>query len=418
MSGVAQPAAAHGWIARHGWLMAAVWLVFLAFPVLAVVSDDTGRPTKIAAIALMALFSIVYVDGFRRQGERESQALSDTNRLSYDWVADGSSGAAHFAVMIALAVVTYAVAGHAALGMTPYVVALAVFHFTWPMAWAVAVAGVVVNLAVPAATSDLDVLWFYAIIAASVGASTLLIRAVETNQFEQAQLRTRLALSDERGRVARDVHDVLGHSLTAMILKTELCRRLLDGVEAEDQAQRARLDACRAQLEELESVGRSALAEIRSTVGGLRAADLADELTVARSVLVPALGRLLALRLRLRSEATGPAVVAVSVTTRLAVRVRPPATAVTTMVRLVDKPPMPTSAVTVPFTLVTVPLGAAVAPLSTVMVTPVFGSTLRLASSAVTVAVTCSAPVLTIVGELSVRMRSEGRTVEPPVDVT
>ena len=285
MSGVAQPAAAHGWIARHGWLMAAVWLVFLAFPVLAVVSDDTGRPTKIAAIALMALFSVVYVDGFRRQGERESQALSDTNRLSYDWVADGSSGAAHFAVMIALAVVTYAVAGHAALGMTPYVVALAVFHFTWPMAWAVAVAGVVVNLAGPAATGDLDVLWFYAIIAASVGASTLLIRAVETNQFEQAQLRTRLALSDERGRVARDVHDVLGHSLTAMILKTELCRRLLDGVEAEDQAQRARLDACRAQLEELESVGRSALAEIRSTVGGLRAADLADELTVARSVL-------------------------------------------------------------------------------------------------------------------------------------
>ena len=285
MSGVAQPAAAHGWIALHGWPMAAVWLVFLAFPVLTVVSDDTGRPTKIAAIALMALFSVVYVDGFRRQGERESQALSDTNRLSYDWVADGSSGAAHFAVMIALAVVTYAVAGHAALGMTPYVVALAVFHFTWPMAWAVAVAGVVVNLAVPAATSDLDVLWFYAIIAASVGASTLLIRAVETNQFEQAQLRTRLALSDERGRVARDVHDVLGHSLTAMILKTELCRRLLDGVEAEDQAQRARLDACRAQLEELESVGRSALAEIRSTVGGLRAADLADELTVARSVL-------------------------------------------------------------------------------------------------------------------------------------
>ncbi|MEZ5279138.1 MAG: histidine kinase [Acidimicrobiales bacterium] len=282
---MAQPAAAHGWIARHGWLMAAVWLVFLAFPVLTVVSDDTGRPTKIAAIALMALFSVVYVDGFRRQGERESQALSDTNRLSYDWVADGSSGAAHFAVMIALAVVTYAVAGHAALGMTPYVVALAVFHFTWPMAWAVAVAGVVVNLAVPAATGDLDVLWFYAIIAASVGASTLLIRAVETNQFEQAQLRTRLALSDERGRVARDVHDVLGHSLTAMILKTELCRRLLDGVEAEDQAQRARLDACRAQLEELESVGRSALAEIRSTVGGLRAADLADELTVARSVL-------------------------------------------------------------------------------------------------------------------------------------
>lgn len=72
MSGVAQPAAAHGWIARHGWLMAAVWLVFLAFPVLTVVSDDTGRPTKIAAIALMALFSVVYVDGFRRQGERES----------------------------------------------------------------------------------------------------------------------------------------------------------------------------------------------------------------------------------------------------------------------------------------------------------------------------------------------------------
>src|SRR5690606_26924226 len=120
------------------------------------------------------------------------------------------------------------------------------------------------------------------------GVAAMLIRSVETAQSRQADLRTQLALSDERNRVARDVHDVLGHSLTAIVLKAELCQKLLDGVDPDDAGSRATISTCREQLGELRGVGRGALAEIRATVGGLRAADLADEVTVARAVLADA----------------------------------------------------------------------------------------------------------------------------------
>jgi two-component system sensor histidine kinase DesK len=71
-------------------------------------------------------------------------------------------------------------------------------------------------------------------------------------------------------------------------LKVELCQRLLEQVEPDDTAGREAIKVCRGQLAELDSIGRGALAEIRSTVGGLRAANLADEVTAARTVLADA----------------------------------------------------------------------------------------------------------------------------------
>ena len=126
------------------------------------------------------------------------------------------------------------------------------------------------------------------LIAAGVGGAAVLVRAFEGHQFDQAHLRTRLALSDERTRVARDVHDVLGHSLTAVILKVELCQRLLAEQGSNETADRERVEACRQQLAELDSISRRALAEIRSTVGGLRTTDVANEVTAARTVLADA----------------------------------------------------------------------------------------------------------------------------------
>jgi two-component system sensor histidine kinase DesK len=169
-----------------------------------------------------------------------------------------------------------------------FVVAFAIFHFGWSTAWIALIVGVALTVLVPLATGSLDELWFMGPIVLSVGVAAMLIRSIEANQAHQADLRTQLAVSGERNRVARDVHDVLGHSLTAVILKAELCQKLLDGVESDDEQDRVRLTTCRQQLGELRSVSRSALAEIRATVGGLRAANLSDELTVARTVLADA----------------------------------------------------------------------------------------------------------------------------------
>ena len=85
----------------------------------------------------------------------------------------------------------------------------------------------------------------------------------------------RLAATAERERIGRDLHDLLGHTLSLITLKLELSRKLFDR-DAE---------ASRRELLEAERVARHALAEVRSAVTGIRATDLAAELAAARLML-------------------------------------------------------------------------------------------------------------------------------------
>lgn len=87
-----------------------------------------------------------------------------------------------------------------------------------------------------------------------------------------------LAVAEERLRIARDVHDLLGHSLSVVTLKSELAARLLE----RDPARAA------AELKEIQAVSREALAEVREAVKGYRGLALADSLTRARSALAAA----------------------------------------------------------------------------------------------------------------------------------
>lgn len=85
----------------------------------------------------------------------------------------------------------------------------------------------------------------------------------------------RLAAADERARISRDLHDLLGHGLSLIAIKAELARRLLPG------------DPARAGTEvgDIESVSRRALDDVRAAVRGYRRVTLADELRGARSAL-------------------------------------------------------------------------------------------------------------------------------------
>ncbi|URX62718.1 sensor histidine kinase [Luteibacter anthropi] len=93
-------------------------------------------------------------------------------------------------------------------------------------------------------------------------------------RLSQAEVR-RLATLAERERIGRDLHDLLGHTLSLITLKSELARRL------------ALADPARAQqeMEEVERVARHTLTEVRSAVSGLRSGDLASELVSARVML-------------------------------------------------------------------------------------------------------------------------------------
>jgi two-component system sensor histidine kinase DesK len=85
----------------------------------------------------------------------------------------------------------------------------------------------------------------------------------------------RLAVTDERLRIARDLHDLLGHSLSVVTLKSELAAKLI-----EHEPERAA-----AELADVQSVSRQALAEVREAVQGYRHLALGDALTGARAAL-------------------------------------------------------------------------------------------------------------------------------------
>lgn len=85
----------------------------------------------------------------------------------------------------------------------------------------------------------------------------------------------RLAATAERERIGRDLHDLLGHTLSLITLKMELSRKLF-----ERDPERSKRE-----LSEAEQIARDALAQVRSAVTGFRAADLAAELASAHLLL-------------------------------------------------------------------------------------------------------------------------------------
>lgn len=95
-------------------------------------------------------------------------------------------------------------------------------------------------------------------------------------ELEAAQQRNAvLAVAAERERIGRDLHDLVGHSLTSLTISAQLARRLLD----KDP------EAARAQLEHIEATVRQALADVRATASGMQTVRAATEIASARTVL-------------------------------------------------------------------------------------------------------------------------------------
>ncbi|MEP6880803.1 MAG: sensor histidine kinase [Dokdonella sp.] len=85
----------------------------------------------------------------------------------------------------------------------------------------------------------------------------------------------RLAALAERERIGRDLHDLLGHTLSLITLKSELAGKLID----------RDIGAARREIDEVTRVAREALSQVRRAVTGIRAAGLAAELASARQLL-------------------------------------------------------------------------------------------------------------------------------------
>lgn len=100
----------------------------------------------------------------------------------------------------------------------------------------------------------------------------------QRTQRELSRERTRaaaMALASERQRISRDLHDILGHSLTTIAVKADLAGKLI-GRDPE---------AAAAQIAELGALARQSLADVRTTVSGMRRVRLASEIATARNAL-------------------------------------------------------------------------------------------------------------------------------------
>lgn len=248
-----------------------IGLVYLCFPVLEIV---TGEVTGVGALwggAGLAAFVVLYI----------ATVLSPRNfgepaRLTY-WLLGATT-----LLGVGLAV---ALAG----GWLTLPIYLAVVYGMAlrprPAVAGVVAMGLVVALIGLLREGDLGVTLVLVFQVITLGVLFMGVRNTRllVVRLRQAQEEVaRLAASEERLRIARDLHDLLGHSLSLIVLKSELAGRL-----AESGSERAV-----AEIRDIESVARHALVEVRDAVTGYRRRGLSGELDGARAALEAAGTRL------------------------------------------------------------------------------------------------------------------------------
>ncbi|HEX3759989.1 MAG TPA: sensor histidine kinase [Kofleriaceae bacterium] len=273
-----QPAPAAHWERGHAAVY--MFLAALAAPVSDIVAGRT-RSTWLATTALAAFIAcfVLIVELGRHPGGFNPRLPVSPARAR---LITGL-----FAALAVLAVVATLGFGRSWLVMFVFVSTTA--SFTVPIRWApgaiAAVAAVAIATLVidgPGATVSIALSWGLSIAMSGFAALLMrrrgnLIQELRAAQGEVARLAAADAVSEERMRFARDLHDLLGHSLSVIALKAELARRLLD-----HGAEHARVQV---EVAELEQIARRALDEVREAVSGYRARTLDGELDRAQGVL-------------------------------------------------------------------------------------------------------------------------------------
>ncbi|MEU8298852.1 sensor histidine kinase [Micromonospora sp. NPDC048909] len=127
-------------------------------------------------------------------------------------------------------------------------------------------------------SGSLDVALFLGFSTFFAGVGTYLVQYLVGVVGELTRTReqlARVAVSEERLRFSRDLHDLLGHTLSVVVIKAEAIRRLL-GRDPEAATEHAR---------NIETIGRQALTEVREAVTGYRSVRLREELANASTAL-------------------------------------------------------------------------------------------------------------------------------------
>ena len=241
---------------------AGVWLIFLVSPIVSIVAGPASTGLTILGLAGTAAFIGVYLAHFVRPWRARGMPLWANTLVTT-------------VLLLVCVVATIPAAGLNAFTFLPFTLAIWIFPHSLrvglPVSVALAAVWVAAVLLVDAGGERF---WMIAPVVLALVIMVALRLAMEREERSR-NLSEELALSRQREQMGRDVHDVLGHSLTVITLKTELARRLVDG-----DPERAR-----AQLDEVLDVSRQALAEVRSAVGGRHVPDLGTQLASSRTAL-------------------------------------------------------------------------------------------------------------------------------------
>ncbi len=240
-------------------------LFFVLYPIVTVFTSPTDLLDAAAALAATAIFlGLVWV-GWRLPG-------NDQRRESWA-AAAGVLGIIVISTLLVLhgrhtwlAFFYYASTGASPLLPRERTLALMAF------------AGIAAGLSTAAVSGDLGESAVQGVSVTVIGLLVFSVNELRRTNRALVEVRhelARLAVADERARIARDLHDTLGHSLSVIALKSELAGRLLPG-----DPERAR-----AEIGDVERVAREALASVRETVSGYRRPSLQAELDGARRSL-------------------------------------------------------------------------------------------------------------------------------------
>ncbi len=253
---------------KLGVLFAAVWLLFLVAP-LQVAWDKRDSPHGWVGLAGLVAFGACYLGAF---------AVTRRRRLHGDMDSTPQQAAVLLGALLTLAVVVSSAIGQSGTATLVYIAVTAVMWLSGRLALAavtvLAVGSDVAGRVVPGWEHDGSLTFAVCTAAFAMwGVNQLMLRNLDLMHARDEN--ARLAVVDERNRFARDLHDILGHSLTVITVKAELANRIMDVDPAR----------ARAEIADLERLSRDALTDVRRAVQGYRDLTLPGEIARAREAL-------------------------------------------------------------------------------------------------------------------------------------
>ncbi len=249
-------------------LWSGVWLVFLAYPIGDILARHHSIGWLAAAWVSLAVFVALYLRTMWSAFRPETHAAPSRVR----WLA----------VLIAFTFGMVIAFGPAWAGLIIYL-GVATGWTLSNRAAAATLAGIAAAIIAAGVASGTGAseLAFVVFLTTALGFSMLGIRHMVRVIVELHNAKdeiARLTASEERLRFARDLHDVLGHSLSVIALKSQVARRTM----GQDP------DAAANAIADIETVTRQSLADVRELVSGYRQRSLAEEMAAADELLLAA----------------------------------------------------------------------------------------------------------------------------------